>query len=234
MIDLHSHALPAIDDGAKDVKTSIKMLTDSFSQGVEICALKPHCVLHQPDSLEKFLKARKAAFELLQYKLKQENISAPELRLGAEVYFDNDISQYDDIKKLCIEGTNLLLVEFPMQNISRKSYEWLYSLTLKGIKPLIAHVDRYQCYEALINDFSDLDVAYQLNAENFLTFFGRRHIKKILRTNEKFVIGSDMHNLEDRPCNMQAAFLRAEKMLGTFKARKLFKKNAADLLSILM
>lgn len=232
MIDLHSHALPQIDDGAKNVETSIKMLRESFSQGVELCALTPHCVLHQPDSLDNFLAKRKVSFELLQEKISQTNLSVPQLRLGAEVYFDNDISQYEGIEKLCIEGTNLLLVEFPMKNISRKSYEWLYSLTLKGITPLIAHVDRYQCYDAFINDFSDLDVVYQLNAENFLSFFARQHIKKILKNEEKFIVSSDMHNLEDRPCNMKAAFLRAEKMLGAVKAKRLFRKNAADLLSI--
>lgn len=232
MIDLHSHALPQIDDGAKNVEISIKMLCESFSQGVELCALTPHCVLHKPDSLEKFLKARKESFELLQEKISQTNLSVPQFRLGAEVYFDNDISQCDGIEKLCIEGTNLLLVEFPMRNVNRKSYDWLYSLTLKGIRPLIAHVDRYQCYESFISDFSDLDVAYQLNAENFLSFWARRHIKKILKYDENFIVSSDMHNLEDRPCNMAAAFLRAEKMLGIVKAKRLFEKNAADLLSI--
>ena len=232
MIDLHSHALPQIDDGAKNVETSIKMLRESFSQGVELCALTPHCVLHQPDNLDAFLAKRKESFELLQEKISQTNLLVPQLRLGAEVYFDNDISQYDGIEKLCIEGTNLLLVEFPMRNVSRHSYDWLYSLTLKGIRPLIAHVDRYQCYESFINDFSDLDVAYQLNAENFLSFFTRQHIKKILKYDEIFIVSSDMHNLEGRPSNMGPAFLRAEKMLGTEKAKKLFKKNAADLLSI--
>ena len=232
MIDLHSHALPQIDDGAKNVETSIKMLRESFSQGVELCALTPHCVLHQPDNLDAFLAKRKESFELLQEKISQTNLLVPQLRLGAEVYFDNDISQYDGIEKLCIEGTNLLLVEFPMRNVSRHSYDWLYSLTLKGIRPLIAHVDRYQCYESFINDFSDLDVAYQLNAENFLSFFTRQHIKKILKYDEIFIVSSDMHNLEGRPSNMGPPFLRAEKMLGTEKAKKLFKKNAADLLSI--
>ncbi len=231
MIDLHSHALPQIDDGAKNLEMSIEMLCESFSQGVELCALTPHCVLHRPNSLEKFLNKRKENFGLLQENISQTNSLVPELRLGAEVYFDNDLSQYDGIEKLCIEGTNLLLVEFPMQNASKKSYDWLYSLTLKGIRPLIAHVDRYECYEAFLNDFSDLDVAYQLNAENFLSFFGRRRIKKIFKYDENFIVSSDMHNLENRPSNMGAAFSRAEKMLGTAKAEKLFEKNAADLLN---
>ncbi len=232
MIDLHSHALPKIDDGAKNVEMATKMLCESFSQGVELCALTPHCVLHKPDSLKKFLNKRKENFGVLKENISQTNSLVPELRLGAEVYFDNDLSQYDGIEKLCIEGTNLLLVEFPMQNASKKSYDWLYSLTLKGIRPLIAHVDRYGCYEAFLNDFSDLDVAYQINAEKFLSFFARRHLKKIFKYDEKFIVSSDMHNLEDRPCNMKAAFSRAEKMLGTVTAKRLFEKNAADLLNV--
>ncbi len=229
MIDIHSHCLPSIDDGAKDVETSLKMLAESYSQGVELCVLTPHCVLHQPDSVKKFLDSRRKSFEMLQEKIGQENLQVPALRLGAEVYFDNDISLYEGVEKLCIEGTNLLLVEFPMRGISKMSYDWLYSLTLKGIKPVIAHVDRYRCYNDLINDFSDLDVAFQLNAENFLSFFGRRHLAKILKHEEVFIVSSDMHDLTERPCNMKNAFLRSQKMLGAVKTRKLFHKNAENL-----
>ena len=227
MIDLHSHALPSIDDGAKNVETSVKMLSESRKQGVEICVLTPHCVLHDGESLEKFFKKRNESFSLLKEAISANPSAFPALRLGAEVYFDNDISQYEGIEKLCIEGTNLLLVEFPMRAINKNSYDWLYSLTLRGIKPVIAHVDRYQFYNDLINDFSDLGVVYQLNAENFLSFFGRRIISKILKNGEEFIVSSDMHNLTDRPCNMKEAFTIAQKKMGTLKARKLFQRNAA-------
>ena len=65
MIDIHSHILPGIDDGAKTPEVSLKMLTDSFKQGVRVCAATPHAVLHNSDSVEEFLKKRQRSAELL-------------------------------------------------------------------------------------------------------------------------------------------------------------------------
>ncbi len=232
MIDLHSHCLPAIDDGAENVKTSLRMLSQSFYQGVKTCVMTPHCVLHSQDKIDNFLKARKESFFELQQKIEETGVLTPKLLLGAEVYFDNDISRYDGIEKLCIEGTNVLLVEFPMGSISRKSSEWLYSLTIKGIQPLIAHIDRYSCFNALMDDFSDLDLIYQVNAENFLSFSGRSRLSKIFKNDKIFVVSSDMHNLKDRPCNMKSAYERCLKKYGTVFSNKLFNNNALEILGL--
>lgn len=232
MIDLHSHCLPAIDDGAQDVRTSLRMLLQSFQQGVTTCVMTPHCVCHSQEKIDKFLKARKECYFDLQQKIEETSIKVPELRLGAEVYFDNDISRYDGIEKLCIEGTNVLLLEFPFGCISRKSSEWLYSLTVKGIQPLIAHIDRYSCFSALMEDFSDLDLIYQINAENFLTFSGRSRLSNIFKNDKIFIVSSDMHNLKDRPCNLKNAYERCQKKYGTVFANEIFTENASKLLGL--
>ena len=65
MIDLHSHFLPDIDDGAKSVEESITMLSNSFLQGVGVCVATPHCILHHENSIKTFLQHREKSFKLL-------------------------------------------------------------------------------------------------------------------------------------------------------------------------
>ena len=210
MIDLHTHALPQIDDGAKTVQESIEMLSDSFLQGVRICALTPHCVVRANEDIDNFIEKRQNSYTQLKTALNSTEV--PKLFLGAEVYVDHDISTYDDIEELCIGDSKKMLIELPID----KRYKWLadciFSLNLKGITVVLAHIDRYMAREDIIRDLIGLDVIYQINATRFLSFSGRRIIKKLLLNDAKFIISSDMHNMAKRRCYMKAAYEKAMKM----------------------
>ena len=143
MIDIHAHYLPAVDDGAKDVRESIRMLTEAFKQGVTVCAGTPHVLVHKEGDVDTFLEKRKASEEELNAFLSGTEGAIPRLIYGAEVFLDNDISKYKDIKKLCISGTDLLLVELSTVKSDSRYSEWLYSLNLIGIVPVIADFERY-------------------------------------------------------------------------------------------
>ena len=100
MIDIHSHFLPEIDDGAKNVSESIAMLTDSKKQGVEICVGTSHVTVHSDNGIAKFLEKRKYSIELLENRIAKEKCDVPKLLYGAEVFLDNDISLYEENKNL--------------------------------------------------------------------------------------------------------------------------------------
>lgn len=223
--DLHTHILFGVDDGAKTLQESLAMLSDSFDQGIRFCALTPHCVIHKPGDITNFLEKRQQSFEKLEQAVNR-NVT-PQMALGAEVYADHDISQHDDISKLCIGDTNYILVELPFLN----KYEWfadcVYSLNLKGFTVIVAHIDRYPLWEKILNELRGLKVVYQINASRLLSFSGRRLIKKLLRSEERFVVASDMHNMTFRKCDMAAALKKANKMDPVI-AKKLFWSTDAE------
>lgn len=166
MTDIHTHALPKIDDGAKDVSQSIEMLKMSFGQNVKTCVLTPHCVIHSENAIDDFLVRREKSYELI-LPFAQNCSNIPSLAFGAEVYCDHDISRHADIKKLCIENTDLLLAEFPLSDRRIPFSDWIYSLNCKGITVIAAHVERYPNSAEIIEETKDLNVIYQINADSF-------------------------------------------------------------------
>lgn len=227
MIDLHSHVLPGVDDGAKDLSESIAMLSDSFNQGVRVCAATPHCVLHRPSSLDDFIEKRSRGMKALAPHLTDE---MPKVLTGAEVYLDNDINNYNNVEKLCLEGTDYIMLEFPVDKANPRWAEWIYNLNRKGIKVLVAHVDRYMEWEKMMADFKGLDVKYQVNASRFLEFASGRLVKSLMAYGHDYIISSDMHNMTRRRCNMAKAYEKAKKKYGDY-AQKLFCGNAENILT---
>lgn len=206
MIDIHTHFLPEMDDGAQNVCMSIAMLQDSLSQGVSVCVATPHCVLHKNNDIQSFIEKRKKSFDKLTQYIKTKKMEMPQILLGAEVYLDNDINRYKDVYKLCFEKSSFILLEFPTDKQIKHIYDWIYDLTLSGFKPIIAHVDRYLYYDKIINELKGLDIIYQINAARMLSFTGRKKVKKIMSLTGKIIIASDMHDTEIRTCNIQKAY----------------------------
>ena len=81
MIDLHTHILPGMDDGAKDVQTALRMLEMAREQGVTGIALTPH-FYRDEERPETFFLRRQKAWERLNGELEDREISAPRLVLG--------------------------------------------------------------------------------------------------------------------------------------------------------
>lgn len=223
MVDIHTHCLPEIDDGAKNIQESIEMLKDSYMQGVDLCVATPHCIIHNQDDISIFLKKRKKSADLLFEHIEDIN-GVPEIFLGAEVYLDNDLSRYRDIEKLCIGSSRYMLVELSGTEAINTA-EWLYNLRLRKIKPIIAHIDRYAIYKEYLQEFADMDIVYQVNASRFLSIGGRKIIKNIMQYTDKFVVSSDMHNVTERKCNMQKAYVKARKKYSNI-LEEMFEKRS--------
>lgn len=233
MIDLHTHFLPGIDDGAKDVGESIGMLKAAAEQGVRICVATPHAVIHNEGDIDRFLARRESARAAVAAMAAQTLLEPVHMIMGAEVYLDNDINRYDGIGRLCIENTDAMLIEFPRdRGFDIKTEDRLYELSRGGITPVIAHIDRYPfAYDAL-SALRGIDAVYQVNASALATLGGRRLVRRLEQMNAEIVFASDMHNTSDRACNMLAAYKRASKRYGHERATAMFSGNAAALLSI--
>ena len=229
MIDIHTHCLPGIDDGASSVSESIKMLEESRKQGVRVVVATPHCALHHPLALDEFMANRKKAYSALNAEMEKSNAELPRIMLGAEVYLDHDISDVDNIEKLCIGSTNYMLVEFSRESISPLVPEWLYSLNVRGIKPIVAHIDRYFEWEEILNLISGTDITFQINADAFLSFFGKRHVKKIIEYGFDYIVSSDMHNMDERVTRMKEAYKRSKRTFPHL-TKEMFWDNAYEII----
>lgn len=211
MIDLHTHLLPQIDDGAYDAEESIEMIKDSISQGVSTIAATPHCRLRDNEDIEKFIAYREKSWNSLKKEMEKENLDIGDIVLGAEVYLDHDVSTYQDLSKLCLGDTNYIMLEFPHSGYSSIMSEWVYSVTLRGLKPIVAHVERYESYEKIMEDLNGLEVIYQLNASSFLSVCGRKRLAWIMKRKGIFFVSSDMHNMRRRVSTMGKAYKTAGK-----------------------
>ena len=178
MIDFHSHILPGIDDGAQDVETSLKMLTACQNSGVSTVLLTPHCHPISQEHVDNFLEKRDIAQEALSSAIKREKIELPTILPAAEVRIYDGFHRYKNINKLCITGTNYILLEMPYDIWRDYAFEEIYQITRLGLRPLMAHLDRFLDQEHLFHEFYSLGALVQINASAFIS---PRERKKMIK-----------------------------------------------------
>ncbi len=220
MIDFHSHFLPGMDDGAKDTKTAIQMLKTVKNQGVETIVATPHFYCNGR-TVEGFIRKRKASFDHLMKRIAEqgEENNIPEIKLGCEVHLSISLGELEDVDKLCIEGTDYLLLEMPYQLWQPWMYEMIYYIAANfKVKPIMAHIERYADINRNIETYYNLfnmQILGQANADSFLSFGSRRFLSKLIDGNCIHVIGTDMHNMESRSPKMDEAMIKINKKFGS-------------------
>lgn len=206
IVDFHTHVLPGIDDGSPDTATSISMLRKLLGDGVDICLATPHFYCNE-SNVQEFLEKREAAYSEL---LKEVwNTKIPLIKLGAEVLYTPVLKNLPDLEKLCIEGTDYILLELPYSKITPQIVSDIEEIIeTYHITPIIAHAERYlryTSYDSLVN-ILELDVLSQVNCDSLLSFTGRRNACKLIREGYIHLLGSDAHNMSSRPPRMKEAF----------------------------
>jgi len=141
MIDFHSHILPGVDDGSRDVDTSLKMLSISKEGGVDTVVLTPHCHPRSQEHIDAFLEGRDSAFKTLSVAINDKEF--PKLVPASEIRIYQDLHKYNGLERLCISGTSYILLEMPYEIWKDYAFEEIYQLTRLGFKPIMAHLDRF-------------------------------------------------------------------------------------------
>ncbi len=211
--DFHSHILPALDDGSKSAEESAEMLKSLAAQGVGRVVASPHFYAND-QRVEEFLARRSAAAEALKPYLDED---MPQVVLGAELRYYEGVSRLEGLEKLCIQGSELLLLEMPERAWSEYVRRELTDLACRGrIRPVIAHVERCLPFQkaATAERLAAEGVLMQMNAEAFCGFFAKRRAVKLLKQGTVQFIGTDCHNLKDRAPNMDIALNTVRKKLG--------------------
>lgn len=220
MIDFHSHILPGIDDGSKNVKMSLQMLSAMRDQGIDTVIATSHFYATQR-SPRRFLERREQAWDLLAPELPD---SAPDIILGAEVLYFPGISHMAELPQLCFEGTNILLLEMPFDSWTEYCIREVRELARSGeFTILLAHIERYYYKQpvSVWDDFLSEGVLMQSNADFFLPFRARRKALKLLREGRIHLLGTDAHNTSARAPRMAEAVAMIQKHLGPDPLREI-------------
>lgn len=205
MIDLHSHILPGIDDGSKNLEMTKQLLEALACQNVRTVVATPHFYASK-DTPEAFLQRRQKALE--QVATLQEDY--PQILPGAEVAYFDGMERSGILEQLQLGNSGLLLVEMPFCSWTQRMIRTICDLPLHtGLTPVLAHVNRYRSRDQLPryqDTLIESGVLFQYNAEVFTSLLSRHWALKQLDKGYLHFLGSDTHNLTTRsPMLHQAA-----------------------------
>ena len=200
LTDLHTHILPHIDDGAKDLEASYAMLRREKERGVDRVMLTPHFYPLQ-EQLDDFLYRRQQAWDLL---MQDWDANAmPQVQLGAEVRYSVELLDMD-LSQLTLGGSEYWLLELSDQRLPAHLYEVGDQLLMRGITLVLAHIERCAYFREepdRLLKLADLGVLMQVSAGALQNKKDRHFAQSCLQKGIAQIVASDAHNLEDRdPC----------------------------------
>ena len=193
MIDFHAHILPRADHGSDGIETSKKQLAALFDNNITKVVATPH-FYPQRHKVSEFLERRERAKKELQT-LKGADL--PEVFLGAEVLVCGGIDHMEGIEKLCIEGTDIILLEMPFHTFREEHYEAVYKITKMGLRPVMAHVDRYPVSD-IARLCEECDVMCQINGELLSGFGKMKRVWELFDICNVVAFGSDIHGVDSK------------------------------------
>lgn len=214
VIDFHSHILPGIDDGSRSPEMSAKMLELSARQGITIMIATPHFYADRMP-LRRFLEKRAASCDLVGPVSENYGIRLIE---GAETSFFFGMSNAEDLKKLTIADTSLLLLEMPFCPWKDTHIQEVKRLVDRGLTPVMAHIERFYPYQKdkrIFDELYALPILVQVNAQALLSRRSRRLSLKLFQDGNAHLLGSDCHNTLFRPPNLASGREMIAKKLGS-------------------
>ena len=225
-IDIHSHILPNVDDGANSIEESIELLKQEKANGVDAVICTPH---FYPEifSLDEHLKNSADAFNSL--KEAARGLDLPELFLGHEVQSYPKIASCSSLEHCTLGNSYYLLLELPfLTAIPKETIDEIIRLTDGlGFRIILAHIERYsndRIYKKLINLVKNDVVLAQVNAESLFIPRFRKPVEKLLKANLISFVASDAHSPAERPVRIRE-FLRAARNVSPTAYSKIVKNT---------
>ena len=196
-VDIHSHLLPGIDDGAKDMDTSIALLLKMASYGIKNFITTPHVLGSVYPNSSEVIKQKLAA---VKKELEKREIKGISIQAAAEYMLDGEFSALLDQKDILVLKDNYILVEMSYFSAPINLYELLFKIQLKGYKPVLAHPERYNFYHTDFKSYYKLKQAgclFQLNLLSLTDQYGKgvqKTSEKLLKENLYDFVGTDTHH----------------------------------------
>lgn len=215
MIDIHSHILPAIDDGAKTPEESLRILEMMKEQGISDVIATPH-FLPGKENLGGFLERVVASKnELFKIGLPED---LPKIHFGCEIYYFPGMGEVESLKSLTLADSKYLLIDFTFAEFDDYVIKDIINLDDNfGIIPVIAHIERYYYFKGFKKLLKCLDSGIgiaQINADSVLNSEYLRRVKKLIKKGYISIVATDSHSVENRPPKLEEAYIRLRKICG--------------------
>ena len=203
MVDIHTHILPEMDDGASSLEESLEMCAAAAESGVKTIVATPH--FYDVTAADAFLEKREARLALLKSGLMERGLSL-EIRLGAEVAMRPGLyTRRDQLKRLSLGGTRYLLAEMPFSPIPMEDvFDYVELIFDQGLIPVIAHPERYAYFQEnydIPNLLLEKGAVLQVTAQSLVGAFGPKPMKlaqAMLRADAIDCLASDAHEAYGR------------------------------------
>lgn len=233
MIDLHSHILPGIDDGAKNVLESLEMARAYVDQGVSIVACTPHIL---PGVYGNSGPHIRRAVEHLQKRLGDAGI-ALRLVAGADNHISPDfVAGLSRGHLLCLGDTGYVLVEPPHHIVPPRLESAFFDILLAKYVPVLTHPERLTWIETeydIIRRLAQRGVWMQITSGSLRGKFGQRArywAERMLSEGLVHILATDAHDARRRPPDLLKGRLAAAKLVGDAEAEALVLARPLDLL----
>jgi protein-tyrosine phosphatase len=195
-VDIHSHVLPGIDDGAKNIKKSVELVSSLQEIGVSQIITSPHISHYvwnnSPEIIaSKLLETKKA--------LEENKIKIP-VQAAAEYFIDSWFENHFKEEKLLTLKDNYILVEISYQSAPLNIYKTIFEIQLAGYIPVLAHPERYLFYHNKFSEYEKLKNAgcvFQLNLLSTVEYYGSKIAKvtdELLAKGMYSFCGTDVHH----------------------------------------
>ena len=191
-VDIHSHILPGIDDGAKDIEESVKLISKMKKMGFCKIIGTPHSY---PGIYDNTNNGIKKAFE----KIKSIDIGDIELDFASEYMIENDLIKKAKNKNLLCIKDNYVLIEMSFISQPYGLYEIIFEIKMNGYIPVLAHPERY-IYIHNLDEYYKLQKSgclFQANLLSATDYYGvrvRKNLDRLLKNKLIDFVGSDIHH----------------------------------------
>jgi protein-tyrosine phosphatase len=217
MIDIHSHILPGIDDGAADWNDTLDMARAAVSEGITTIIATPH---HANGTYTN------AAAEVIEHtrSINQQLIAAGvpvTIRTGQEIRVHDDLlDAWHRGELLTLADSSYVLIEMPSSRIPKSIIEIIHELSILNLKPIIAHPERNSeivKHPERLTELVDAGALAQVTTHSLLGGFGKRIEQSawaLLKNGDIHIVSSDAHHIERRGFRLGEAYNSIERRMG--------------------
>ncbi len=215
-VDIHSHLLPGIDDGAKDLEDTLSLIKKMETQGITNFRTTPHVLGNVWDNSSALIKEKEA---LVKRELQKQGLHHVNFHAAAEYMLDENFSKLLDHNDILPLKDQYILVEMSFFNPPFNLEDLLFQIQLKGYIPVLAHPERYNFYHKDFSNYKklvDAGCLLQLNILSLTKQYGEAVTKvahKLLKENLYTFVGSDTHHIRHLNLSEKLATQKNKKLL---------------------
>lgn len=233
MIDIHSHLIPAVDDGSRTVEETVEMLEEAHRAGFTDIILTPHYMEG----------AYRTEISIIEFWREQLQKVVDSKQIGVKLYSGNEVYISAEMDRLfrekefkTLNGSKYLLMELPINSTVKYVNSVIFKLKTMNITPIIAHPERYSCVNKdieYVQFLVDQGCLIQCNYGSVIGMYGveaEKNIKQLLDRNLVHFMGSDCHRPNTIYTAMEEIINRLKEITTEEQFKKITEENARKII----